>query len=305
MVEGVAGKGSDRGALLRARFWILVGGIAVVLGSVGSARADEPPIVPPGFSLRAANGYQMSVLGLDDPHGDAGAVIVTLRSRHASVTYSAPAAVSPGSIEADLGSVASVDVDFVPSGRARTERSSCSGPVRVEGGRYEGTIDFEGEDGYSRAHAASARGEAKRFLGLICPAAGSEGAGGHSPGARLTARRLGASGFWFRAMTNSPNRPVRFVASVKERRGDLRTERSVTATAAPRAFAFDVSSGEARVRPPRPFAGVATYRRRPGGRARWRGDLSVDFPGRPDVRLTGPATRASLIRAVLNPGHPF
>jgi len=29
------------------------------------------------------------------------------------------------------------------------------------------------------------------------------------------------------------------------------------------------------------------------------------LPGRSGVRLTGRSTRASLIRAVLNPGHPF
>ena len=104
-------------------------------------------------------------------------------------------------------------------------------------------------------------------------------------------------------MTNSPSRPVRFGASIRERRGDLKIDRSV-GHGCPRTFDFDVPSGKARVRPPRPFAGTATYRRPPGGRPRWRGDLSVDFPGRSDIRLTGPGTRASLIRAVLQSRPP-
>ena len=290
---------------LRTGLWILIGGIVVVLGSAGSASAARPALVPPGFSLRASHGYRLSVLALGDPRAGSGFVVVTLRSRHAEASYFAPAAPGPNSLEADLGALGRLDVHFVPSGQPRSERAVCGKPALVEGGRYEGTIDFEGEEGYSRVHATSARGEAKGWLGILCPSRGSEGTGGHSPGARLTARQRGASGFGFSAMTNSPSRPVRFVASVRERRGDLKIERSVTATAASHAFDFDVPSGEARVRPPRPFAGTATYRRRPGGRPRWRGGLRVDFPGRSDVWLTGPGTRASLIRAVVNPGHPF
>lgn len=290
---------------LRTGLWILIGGIVVALGSVGSASAAGPALVPPGFSLRASHGYRLSVLNLGDPRTGSGVVVVTLRSRHAEVSYFAPAVLGPNSLEADLRALGRLDVHFVPSGQPRAERAACGKPALVEGGRYEGTIDFEGEEGYSRVHATSARGEAKGFLSLICPSTGSEGTDGHSPGARLIARQRGASDFGFSAMTNSPSRPVRFGASIRERRGDLKIDRWVAATAAPRTFGFDVPSGKARVRPPRPFAGTATYRRRPGGRSKWRGDLSVDFPGRSDVRLTGPATRASLIRAVLNPGHPF
>lgn len=293
-------------AALRSGLWILIGGIVVIPGSVGSASAAEPPIVPPGFSLRSSHGYRLSVMTLGNPGGGAGVVVMTLRSRHTEVSYLAPAALGPTSIEADLGDLGRLDVDFVSSGTPRAERSACGDqPVLVEGGRYEGTIDFEGEEGYSRVHAASARGEAKAWLSVICASVGSEGIGGHSPGARLTARHRGASNFEFRAMTNSPSRPARFTASVRERRGDLEIERSVAAEAPPGSFDFDVPSGRAYVHPPRPFAGTASYRRRLGGRPRWRGDLNVDFPGRSDVWLTGPGTRASLIRAVLNPAHPF
>ena len=230
---------------------------------------------------------------------------MTLRSRHAEVSYFAPAVLGPNSLEADLRALGRLDVHFVPSGQPRAERAACGKPALVEGGRYEGTIDFEGEEGYSRVHATSARGEAKGFLSLICPSTGSEGTDGHSPGARLIARQRGASDFGFSAMTNSPSRPVRFGASIRERRGDLKIDRWVAATAAPRTFGFDVPSGKARVRPPPAIRGNRDLSPAPGGRSKWRGDLSVDFPGRSDVRLTGPATRASLIRAVLNPGHPF
>jgi hypothetical protein len=176
----------------------------------------------------------------------------------------------------------------------------------VDTGRYIGTIDLVGEEGYSEVHADSARGEVKEALNLVCPGGPqSEGSGGHSPGARLTVVHRGGHRFNFSAMKNSPSRPARFNASVSEQRGHLSIFRGVRATSAASSFDFDVPSGTANVNPPEPFAGRASYFRPAGTKARWQGDLSVDFPGRANVRLTGTGTRASLIRAVLNPSHPF
>lgn len=290
-------------------FLILVVAASLILLFAPVALADdaEPPLTPPGFRLRASNGYTLSVMALNDPRTGHGVVLLTMRSRHAGVLYAAPASVGPTSIEADLGAIGRIDVDFVSSGQPHPERSACGGEsVQVDSGRYEGTIDFEGEEGYSEVHAVSARGEVMMVLSLVCPGGpGSEGSGGHSPGARLTARNRGVRQFEFSAMKNSPSRPARFAASISESRGDLRISRSVEVTAAPGSFDFDVPSGTAHVRPPRPFAGEASYLRPSGKSASWQGDLSIDFPGQAGVRLTGPGTRASLMRAVLNPSHPF
>lgn len=248
----------------------------------------------------------MSVAAFENPQTGVGRVLVDLRSRHADVTYSAPAAVSSGSVQADLGELGGIDVHFVPAGRTRTEQPECGKPVQVDAGRYEGSIDFEGERGYSEVHASSARGEAGMVLSLVCASTGSEGIGGHAPGARLTVRRRRTpSRFELTAMENGPTRPVRLGAGIDERRGGLAISRSVEVVAGPGAFDFDVPAGTATLQPPEPFAGSAAYRHLSRGRSTWRGDLSVDFPGRPDVRLAGRGTRAGLIRAVLNPGHPF
>jgi hypothetical protein len=215
--------------------------------------------------------------------------------------------VTETSIEADLGSVGRIDVNFVPTGSPRMSRSRCGGkPIAFDSGRWVGAIDFRGERGYSEAHATSARGEAKLVLSRVCAdSGGSEGIGGHSPGARLDARSKAPERLEFVAMKNSPSRPARFAASIRERRDGLEISRSVGVVAPPRAFAFDVPSGTAAVDPPAPFSGRAEYHHRRGGTPTWHGNLSVDFPGRPNVRLTGAATRASLVRAVLNPSHPF
>lgn len=294
----------------RSRLLAIVGavsvGVALVHVSAASTHAAEPATAPGGFKLRASDGYTLSVMAFEDPRTHRGGVLVFMRSQHAQVFFSAEASVSPTSIEADLGVFGRIDVDFAPSGQSRTERSVCGDPVQVDSGRYEGTIDFEGEEGYSEVHASSARGDATLALNLICPG-GPEvtGYGGHSPGARLTVRQRRTHQLEFTAMKNSPTRPARFAVSISERRRDMVIVRSVDATAAPTSFDFDVSSGTAHVAPPKPFAGEARYIRSSGKNTSWRGDLSVDFPGHAGVRLTGPGTNASLMRAVLNPSHPF
>jgi hypothetical protein len=257
--------------------------------------------------LHASNGYTLSAIAFQNPRTGRGGVYLTMRSPRASVFYFAHAVVGSTSIEADLRAVGRIDVDFVASGKSRAEHSACGGkPVFVDSGRYEGTIDLVGEEGYSEVHATSARGEVKEVLSFVCSGGPkSEGTGGHSPGARLTVAHRRGRRFGFSAMKNSPTRPARFTASVSEQRGRLWISRGVEATGAAGSFDFDVPSGTADVSPPEPFAGEASYFRPPLKKARWQGDLSVDFPGRANVRLTGAGTRASLVRAVLNPSHPF
>lgn len=297
-------------ALIARMLPVLVAVAAIAAISASIAGADEQgstPLTPPGFRLHASNGYILSAVSFDSPHKGPDGIYLTMRSRHAAVLYLAPAVVGPTSIEADLGVIGRIDLDFVSSGQSRTERSDCGGePVLVETGHYEGTIDLVGEEGYSEVHASSARGEVKEALNITCPGGPeSEGFGGHSPGARLTVSHRGGRRFKFSAMKNSPTRPARFNASVSERRGGLLIFRGVEATGAAGSFDFDVPSGTADVNPPEPFVGEASYFRPSNKKVRWQGDLSVDLPGRANMRLTGPGTRASLIRAVLNPSHPF
>jgi hypothetical protein len=303
------GRGRDIGRAFQGRFLMVAGATvaAFLLATGASAQAAEAPLVPPGFKLTATNGYTLSVFGLRDPDTGAGAIFVTMRSRRAEALYSAPASIGPTSIEADLGAIGRIDVDFASSGQSRSERSVCGGKsVLVDPGRYEGIIDFEGEERYSQVHASSARGEATMALSLGCPGGPkSEGIGGNSPGARLTVKHHGSPRFEFSAMKNSPSRPARFTVSIEEHRGYLRISRRVRVTTGSDAYDFNVPSGTAHVDPPAPFAGEASYRRPSDKSARWRGDLSVDFPGHAGVRLTGADTRASLVRAVLNPSHPF
>ena len=168
----------------------LVTVVATLLPAVPAFAGTLPG--PPGFRLRASNGYLLTVIGLNNPKAGKSGVIANVSNRNSSVVYStADAVVAENSIEADLGAVGSIDVHFVPSGEPGTERSECGGEqLTFDRGRYEGVIDFEGEHGYSQAHATSARGEAKFFLNLLCAVSvGPDGIGGNSPGALLTSPR--------------------------------------------------------------------------------------------------------------------
>jgi hypothetical protein len=291
----------------RSMMWATLGACFLFLAVLLSTAAAEALPAPGGFRLRASNGYSLAVAGLRNPKTGRGAIFVFVRDARSAVFYVTRGSVTDTSIEAKLGSVGRIDVNFVPTGQPRTERSVCGGkPVTIDSGRYEGTIDFTGEEGYSEVHTTGARGSAEAALSLICwGQVKSEGIGGHSPGALLRIRHRGEPRFQFEARKNSPSRSARFSASIGEQRGSLFISRAVGAVAAPDAFSYDFPSGVARVNPPAPFAGEATFDRRLSVAPSWNGNLSVDFPGRSDVRLTGPDIRASLIRAVQNPGHPF
>jgi hypothetical protein len=284
--------------------------LAVLLAALtvaGPASAESLPAFP-AFHLRASNGYSVSVLAGTDRKTGKGDIAVFVGNRTSSVFYSTRAAVSATSIEADLGAVGRIDVDFVPSGVPKTERPDCGGkPITFEGGRWEGEIDFEGEHGYSEAHATSVRDEAKPALAILCALVGGpvgvgRSGGGHLPGALLETRNK-AQRAEFRAMKNGPADPARLTASIVEKRGSMQIIRSVDVVAPPGAFQFDVAAGVATVDPPAPFSGRGEYRRRRGGGSTWRGDLAVDFPGRANVRLAGGSTHASLEGAVQHPAH--
>jgi hypothetical protein len=289
--------------------WLSGVGAVVLLMLSLAAPASASPLVPPGFRLNASDGYKVFGLFFDGtPHEERDELILIVARRHSSVVYFAPAEADETSVSAQLGAVGSVDLHFVPTGRTRTEPTPCGEPksVKVEAGSFEGSVDLRGEEGYMHAHATRVRSDAQTTLGLACGGPSNEGSGGHSPGARLTiSRRKGQTAIQFVARKNSPTRASRFEASIQERVGQLGIFRTISSTAAPGAFLFDTKAKTASLDPGFPFDGKATYDGDRGPFGRVRGNLHVDFPGHSSVLLTGPGTRAAMIRFVENPNHPF
>jgi len=284
--------------------------LSLLLGTAFAAvpAAAEPLSPPGGFRLPASHGYSIHALAFDgDPHGEHDEVILFVDRKNASALYFAlkRVQVTETTIAADLGQIGSIDLRFVPTVMPREERSACDPrPIAFDSGFYEGTIDFEGEEGYTAAHATRARGEVRLGASLMCGESLDEGIGGHSPGARLVTRqRWRHGGVEFEATKNSPSRPTRFRVSIEERHAGLVVDRGVGAVAGAGAFDFDVPAQTALLAPPAPFHGTAHFHRPTGQPGRLLGSLSVDFPGRSEVRLGG--SRGSLIRWVQNPSHPF
>jgi hypothetical protein len=87
-------------------------------------------------------------------------------------------------------------------------------------------------------------------------------------------------------MQGAPEESV-ISASVQERSGGISIFRHVLLFAPDAAFSFDEQLNSATLTPPAPFAGSASFQRIDDYASRWEGPLTVSFPGRPEVPLTG------------------
>jgi hypothetical protein len=264
-----------------------------------ASSAREAPLPPPGaFRLKASNGYSIFVFGARAYKDKPAAVTLLVTSKRDAAIYSVPAVVTETSIQADLGDLGEIVVTFHPSGKPQTNRSRCGGkPVTFDSGVYEGTITFHGEEGYTAVEATRAQGSLDLLIDLLCPGAFGSIGGPHLPGAQLDAY---AGGSWesphLRVVKNRPHAPAHFEADVSEKHGRVSVARYVGAIAPARTFEYDPKVQVATVRPPSPFSGTARFRKARSAN-RWTGDLSVDFPGRADVRLTGRRAHAKLLHA--------
>ncbi|HEU5253834.1 MAG TPA: hypothetical protein VFU16_10975 [Solirubrobacterales bacterium] len=282
--------------------------VTLALQAVPTASAGELP-PPGGLRLQASNGFELRALAHDgEGQGVPDSLLLIFSDESSAVFYAVRKGVevTEGSISADLGGLGSVDLRFVPTGKPRDEAPSCE-PERsyvVDSGAYEGRVEFFGEEGFTEVHATRAPGEARFLLSLLCGISSDYGIGGKAPGAQLRIQRRWPGGrVSFEASTNSPSAPVTFEASIEERRDDMAISRSIRLSAGPGAFDFDVPAQRARLQPSPPFSGVGRFARPGKGPGRLHGRLSVDFPGRSNVSLTG--ARGSLVRYVRNPSHPY
>lgn len=283
-------QGEDHGYRLKA-FLLSAGLLLLILGADSACAATLP--APGAFELQGSNGYAIRVMGSAASHGSPSEVTVFVSKGKAYAVYQAPAKATATSFEADLGSLGRIDVDYRPTGQTWTRRGTCNAPITFAVGYYEGTIEFHGEGGYTDASATKVEGTVSD---LPCGWVG-ESIGGRNPGARLSAEIFNETTLGFRVYKNEPKGPAVFDAFIAEASGDVGIVRAVKATGKSGTFTYesaDRKNLKAKVTPPAPFTGSASFSKRAHGKAKWRGDLAVDFPGHPDVKLTGPNALASL-----------
>jgi hypothetical protein len=188
-------------------------------------------------------------------------------------------------------------VTRVKTGRKKTVHSPClpGGKARVEAERYEGTIEFHGEEGFADVSATSA----PLIPGVVCDAAErAKRSDGTLPGVRLDVerrRRKGHEGrIEFDAVQRHPGGRTTVAAEIDEYRGEMVIQRVTGIVTSVNALRYADDLRTATLKSPAPFAGHAKFRRRARPPHRWTGSLTVDFPGHSGVRLTGRGFSAEL-----------
>jgi hypothetical protein len=196
--------------------------------------------------------------------------------------------VTETTIDADLGNLGRISVTRRPTGRTKTVPRGCKPGARkrVPAERYEGTIEFHGEEGYTEVSATSAPLDDV----TLCFTGGE---GGRSPGKSLPGARIDVEKrsneyeLEFDASQRRPGARTAVKAEIDELRGEFAIERVAWAFAPAGALRYDRDLQTATLEPPAPFAGHATFNRNASRAHQWTGNLTVDFPGRSDVPLTG------------------
>ncbi len=156
---------------------IAVLGAALGLGLLSPLRATALDSDLKGsavFRLEASHGYSIVGLASSERAHGRGRLSLIVSRKGASVSYGAPATVTPTRLEADLGALGKISAEIVPSGRKETLHPLCGQDVHgVEPRLYPGTFEFHGELGYTDAVATEVPEDIGFLANVICPGVGS------------------------------------------------------------------------------------------------------------------------------------
>jgi hypothetical protein len=287
--------------------------LALLLAASPAASAAEAPIRDAEFKL-SADGFQIGLKA--EAEGETATLSLF---RHGQVAiYQVPAKVTENTVQAKFGKFGELDYTFTP---ALGKSPKCKGAEGITEGTFTGTFDFTGENHYVSFEADQAHGTFAIFPMEGCeeppksfkPPTGTSGptkvgsngskdakpdAGKSEDEATLNALSGGKRLVSYLLVSPLPTKhggtKIFFYAFRAEKLKGMLAERGAEVIAGPGAFRWDLGAGTAHVAPPAPFTGSAEFKRRPHGKAIWRGSLSVPVLGGKPMRLTGPAFSASL-----------
>jgi len=293
--------------------------IATLLAAAPAATAATTPVASPAnvdieFDPPANHGLRAHV----ENHREEILLVVERKGR--SVEYVVPGEVTETGLKAQFGKLGVIEVAFTPTETRRVKPpKECKGePSTLSEGLFVGTIRFRGERDYVRIEATQAEGtmEISREPEWRCssddkpvPPPSAQPSSTLIPSERAKPEREQASLFvakrdcacFFAAFTGRSEIEgevddfVAFVGARFEERERMEITRGLSVLANPGSFVFDHDAGTARVDPPRPFTGTATYERRPG-RDLWRSTLRVPLLGAPPLQIRGKEVVAGLVR---------
>ncbi|HKZ13689.1 MAG TPA: hypothetical protein VJL81_07585 [Solirubrobacterales bacterium] len=226
-----------------------------------------------------------------------------------STTYVARGVSGQNGIHADFHQFGRVDLTFHATAPAvRGLPPDCFGGTTGAAtipGYFTGTLDFEGQGGYTAARSHRIRGEVVLPPTEQCPLV----AGGANPLREDPAAALPPSQtrMTLSALDKAGTGGLLFVAR-REGKTGYYAERfgtvgrigllSVAYAVGPQSsFASNPQNSFGTVHPPAPFSGSATLSRGTGGKRSWTGTLAATFPGENPVTLVGPQFHTTLSRS--------
>jgi hypothetical protein len=234
----------------------------------------------PEFRVEGTHGYKIDVYA-EAERVDGPEVSISIFDRDSQTVYRVPGRVGADGFSASFGGLGWVDVHYEP-GPDLTVKDCRGRPHREVGGRFTGTIEFHGERRFTEADYRWLDARPLSPYAEICRVTGEGGA----KGATLEAlSRYGTT----KAIQNGVAGRVRFAAKAENVSGDLKIYRYIQAFGPAKDFVVGPGFHSARVTPPAPFVGWATFQAS-RAHAKWRGNLGVDFPGFPDYPLTDQPT---------------
>jgi hypothetical protein len=282
---------------VRRAVLIVAVALATLFVAVPVASAAEAPLRLAKFELRA------------------GGFLVTVKSqiteekvelslyRHGEVAlYETAAEITDDTVKARFGRLGELDYTFIPAKGAKR----CG---EIAEGTFEGTFAFTGENEYVKFEVPRARGT---FL-VPSTKACTEGRGA-TASPRTAAKAKPKAGVEEASLlVHDKTRPLRsmvvfegeakhhrrhvfFSAFQSEEVEGMLIARGAQVIGRPRDFTWNLKAGTARIAPPAPFIGSATFERRPGAKPRWSGSLQVPLLGGQPFPLTGHDFQAQLIK---------
>ena len=258
------------------------------------AREERPASIQ--FELPANHGLRATV------EAGNGEATLEISDKAHLVSYKVQAESTESGLRARFGELGEIDVGFKPT-KTRTDEPppGCSGiPGSQSEGVFTGTIEFTGERRYVRLDTARAKGTLSvwRESEWHCPRH-RDRAEDSAEDEPATLSVYGRSCICFFAAYSYAERGRRqstFVGARSEEREGMEIGRATIAETGASAFLFDHAAGTARVHPPSPFTGGATFKRRARGRDHWRSTIRVPLLGAAPLEFSGRAFRVRLIR---------
>lgn len=280
----------------------MVVALALVLAAP-MAIAAEPAAegIQGAFQLVGTHGYRLT--GVIMTTGRSGTLLLYVQKKGETAKYIAHGEATTEGADFELGALGTVDVVLRKSGRMETVRLDCGKAFKAEAVEYVGRIEFHGEGGFTEATATSTPLAYKPLGELICSGGTvSESIGGTGSGFKLRATKK--SGPSLVIQRNRAGDKVHYEARVKEKSGKVTVNRFAFGRLASGSLSVERGYEAVSFSGRGPFSGRATFAmtRPPRAGTRdigtWRGDLTVDLPGRPHLRLAGPGFSASTMHAI-------